>query len=37
MQKKEVTIDSVEGKEAAMAAFERARKMYDEKFGKKDN
>lgn len=34
LQKKEVTIDSIEGKEAAEAAFEKSLKLYKEKFNK---
>lgn len=36
LQKKEVSIDSVEGVEKAKEAFDRARKMYDDKYGKKE-
>jgi len=34
LQKKEVTIDSIEGREAAEAAFEKSLKLYKEKFNK---
>jgi inorganic pyrophosphatase len=34
LQNKEVTIDSIEGKEVAEAAFEKSLKLYQEKFNK---
>ncbi len=34
IQKKTVTIDSVEGAEKAMAAFDESRKLYNDKFSK---
>ena len=37
MQKKVVTIDSIGGAEEAKKAFERARKLYEDKYGKGSN
>ena len=37
LQNKVVTIDSIQGAEKAREAFERAKKLYQEKYGNKEN